>query len=80
MARATPLTEETQMLTKKLFALALASALGLSMTAANARTFDHRDSGYHQSRHGEFRHGKNFRHHDRHHHFHRFNHFNRGYR
>jgi hypothetical protein len=51
------------MLTKKLFALALVSALGLSVSAAQAQGFDHRDRGFHNSaRHGEFRHGYDVRH------------------
>ena len=63
---------------KKLLALALLSALGLSMSAAQAAGFDHRDRGFHQTaRHGEFRNGHNVRHHHRHHHN---GHFNRGYR
>jgi hypothetical protein len=64
------------MLTKKLFALALVSALGLSVSAAQAQGFDHRDRGFHHTaRHGEFRHGHQARHHSHHN---RFN--NRGHR
>ena len=64
---------------KKLFALALVSALGLSISAAQAQGFDHRDGnrGFHQTNgHGEFRHGHPVRHHG-HHHRH---HHNRGHR
>ena len=65
------------MLTKKLFALALVSALGLSVSAAQAaQRFDHGDRGFHQTaRHGEFRHGHNVRHHSHHN-----RHSNRGHR
>ena len=64
------------MLTKKLFALALVSALGLSVSAAQAQGFDHRDRGYHHTaQHGEFRHGHHVRHHGHHN-----RHFNRGHR
>lgn len=68
------------MLTKKLFALALVSALGLSVSAAQAaHGFDYRDRGYDQTaRHGEFRHRHNERHFYRHHYHHR--HYDRGFR
>ena len=63
---------------KKLFALALVSALGLSMSAAQAQG-DHRDRGFnHTARHGEFRHGQQARHH-RHHSRHHNRHHNRGH-
>ena len=63
------------MLSKKLIAAALASALGLSVSVAQARDFDHRGGGFKPvARHGEFRHG----HHVRHSH-HRHN-VHRGYR
>ena len=66
------------MLTKKLFALALVSALGLSVSAAQAQGSDHRDRGFHNSaRHGEFRHGQQARHHG-HHNRHHNRHENRG--
>jgi hypothetical protein len=56
------------MLTKKLFALALVSALGLSVSAAQAASFNHRDSGFQQTaRHGDYR-GRDTRH---------FGHYNR---
>ena len=62
------------MFSKKLLALALLTGLGLSVSAAQAAGFDHRDRGFHQTaRHGEFRHGHNVRHghfsrhHNRHH-------------
>ena len=56
------------MLTKKMFALALVSALGLSVSAAQAASYDHRGSGFHQTvRHGDFR-GRDTRH---------FGHYNR---
>ena len=58
---------------KKLFALALVSALGLGMSAAQAQGFDHRDGNrgfHHTANHGEFRHGHNARHHRHHHHKH----------
>jgi Ni/Co efflux regulator RcnB len=58
------------MLTKKLFALALVSALGLGVTAAQADTFQHRESGFHQVRHGDFHKARHHRHH-RHHNAHR---------
>jgi len=73
------------MFTKKLLGVALLIALGLSVSAAQAAGFDHRDRGFHQTaRHGEFRHGHNVRHghfsrhHNRHHN--RFDHrgHNRG--
>ena len=51
------------MFTKKLLGVALLTALGLSVSAAQAASFDHRDRGFHQTaRHGEFRHGHNVRH------------------
>ena len=51
------------MFTKKLLGVALLTALGLSVSAAQAASFDHRDRGFHQTaRHGEFRHGQNVRH------------------
>ncbi len=59
------------MLTKKLIAAALVSALGLSMSVAEARDFDHRAGGFTKVRHGDFRHGHKMRHQARHHHFHR---------
>lgn len=63
------------MLSKKLIAAALVSALGLSMSAAQARDFDHRGSGFNSAaRHGDFRHGHHVRH------FHHRHHFHRGYR
>jgi hypothetical protein len=65
---------------KKLFALALATGLGLSMTAAQAQGPDHRDRGFHNTAsHGEFRHGHQARHH-RHHNRHHEGHDNRGHR
>ena len=58
------------MLTKKLFALALVSALGLSVSAAQAQGFDHRDRGFqHNERHGEFRHAHHARHNSHHNRF-----------
>jgi hypothetical protein len=64
------------MLTKKLFALALVSALGLSVSAAQAQGVDHRDRGFHHTaQHGEFRHGHQVRHHAHHN-----RHVNRGHR
>lgn len=66
---------------KKLFALALVSALGFAMSAAQAQGNDHRDGNrgfHHNSQHGDFRHGHQARHH-RHHHHHR-HHFNHGHR
>ena len=63
------------MLSKKLIAVALVSALGLSVSVAQARDFDHRDhrgSGYTAvSRHGDFRHGHHVRHSHHRHHAHR---------
>ncbi len=59
---------------KKLFALALLSALGFSMTSAQA-AFDHRDGnrGFNSaSRHGDFKQVRHVRHH-RHHRFNRGN-------
>ena len=64
------------MLSKKLFALALVSALGLSMSAAQAKGFEHRERGFHHTaHHGEFRHGHHARHHSHHN-----QHSHRGYR
>ena len=61
---------------KKLFALALVSALGLGMSAAQAQGFGHRDGNrgfHHTANHGDFRHGhqgRHHRHHNRHHRYH----------
>ena len=77
---------------KKLFALALVSALGLGMSAAQAQGFDHRDGnhGFHHTapHHGEFRHGRDARrhgdfrhgHHVRHHRFDHRHHRHFGHR
>ena len=55
------------MFTKKLLGVALLIALGLSVSAAQAAGFDHRDRGFHHSaRHGEYRHGHHVRHHSHH--------------
>ena len=64
------------MFSKKLVALAIVSALGLSVSAAQAAGFDHRDSGFHQTaRYDNVRHGHHVKHH-RHHN----RQFNRGFR
>ena len=66
------------MFTKKLLGVALLTALGLSVSAVQAASFDHRDRGFHQTaRHGEFRHGHNVRHGHFSRHHNRFH--NRGY-
>lgn len=65
---------------KKLLAVAVLSALGLSVSAAQAAGFNHRDAGFHAvARHGEFRHGNHVRHHRFHNRFHHRFH-GRGYR
>ena len=59
------------MFSKNLFMLALVSALGFSMSAAQARDFDHRDGqrGFHRVDHRDnFRHGHHTAHHRHHRH------------
>lgn len=73
------------MLTGKLLAVALLSALGLSMSAAQAAPgSDHRDRGFqHSAQHGDFRHAKQARHHrqhSRHHSRHNSRQHDRGFR
>lgn len=61
------------MLTKNLFVVAMLAALGLSVSTAQARDFDHRGGfqGSHRTaQHDNFRHGHHVSHHRHHSHRH----------